>query len=110
MYVAIIHQVHCIQRWRTELANEGSPDWGHTQHCLNYLREWILCQSDQTLEPGDFVLRNFSTAREGATHKCRNWSRVYEYMTEGWLKWNRYIIAHDVPMELGGNGTGITHS
>ncbi|KAE9388889.1 hypothetical protein BT96DRAFT_1025266 [Gymnopus androsaceus JB14] len=111
--VAVIHQVHCIQRWRSELANEGSPDWHHTQHCLNYLREWILCQSDQTLEPGDFALRNFSTAREGATHICRDWRTVYDYMTEGGLKWklwDHFIIANDVSMDNNGNGSKSTRS
>lgn len=56
----------------------------HSGHCLNFLRQAILCNSDITLDPlfddrdGTIV----GTDGLGVTHICRDWSQVYAYVTE----------------------------
>lgn len=69
------------------LALGGDVNAGHTHHCLNYLRQTTLCSADLTLEPGDFVTRNFETDRVGALHTCRDWSAAYNMMKERWELW-----------------------
>ncbi|KAK0209089.1 hypothetical protein DFS33DRAFT_1307583 [Desarmillaria ectypa] len=75
------HQLHCLRTIR--LAMEGHHDAGmrgHMQHCLTYLRQMILCNPDLTLEPADMLTRNYEIKRVGATHVCKDWSKVYEEM------------------------------
>ncbi|KAG1798716.1 hypothetical protein EV424DRAFT_1332873, partial [Suillus variegatus] len=66
--VSMFHQLHCLQMIRLALIN-GPND--HSGHCLNFLRQAILCNSDTTLDP-----------RLGVTHICRDWSQVYAYIEE----------------------------
>lgn len=92
--VAMFHQLHCIERLREALVGEG--DGHHTQHCLNYLRQFILCQPDLTLEEGNFMERNFEMEEDGhgdvrmpvgRTHMCSDWSVVYDAMEGNWDEW-----------------------
>ncbi|KAK0233925.1 hypothetical protein IW262DRAFT_122738 [Armillaria fumosa] len=75
------HQLHCLRLMRTAL--DGDYDQGvreHMQHCLTYLRPMILCNPDLTLESADVLTRNYEIKRVGATHVCKDWSKVYDAM------------------------------
>ena len=69
----------------------------HLHHCFNYIRQWMLCDADLTLEPGDFAQRNFTTERVGATHTCTDWQPIYDMVNDRWFKWEDYRVAHGVP-------------
>jgi len=74
--VSMFHQLHCLEMIREAFI--VGPD-GHASHCLNFLRQTLLCAADTTLE------------RKGVqtTHSCRDWMRVYDYITDNQLngKW-----------------------
>ncbi|KAL7944867.1 hypothetical protein V8C42DRAFT_64457 [Trichoderma barbatum] len=91
--VAVFHQLHCLYLLQSDLfealeANITEPH-SHTLHCLDYLRESILCTSDSTLEP--FKPKFDSTANRkgvdgyGTPHQCRdfgklrNWAERFRY-------------------------------
>ncbi|KAG2157925.1 uncharacterized protein EDB93DRAFT_734307 [Suillus bovinus] len=77
--VSMFHQLHCLQMIRLALI-DGPND--HSGHCLNFLRQAILCNSDTTLDP---VYTNGSISGSdglGVTHICRDWSQVYAYIEE----------------------------
>lgn len=75
----------------------------HAEHCLDYLREALLCYSDTTLEPVEEVRvdENGVAADEsstnvhidqvamgwGVTHRCRDWSALRDYMSDNWNVW-----------------------
>ncbi|KAG1793517.1 uncharacterized protein HD556DRAFT_510562 [Suillus plorans] len=82
-FVAMFHQLHCLRLFRVALAGPNF-DQEHTHHCLNYLRQWILCQADLTLEAGDFTTRDFEQHRVGATHVCRDWGELYDSVAINW--------------------------
>lgn len=100
--VAMFHQLHCLRGTRAALMQ----GWGkmrpgareHLHHCFNYIRQWVLCDADLTLEPGDFTQRNFTTDRFGATHTCTDWQPVYDMVNDRWFKWADYRLAHGVPL------------
>ncbi|KAF9476015.1 hypothetical protein BDN70DRAFT_935400 [Pholiota conissans] len=99
--VAMFHELHCL-RWIRKTIDEGWSAFDHARqahilHCYNYLRQWTLCAADATLERGDFMTRNFTTERIGATHTCVDWVPAYEMMNEKWREWNKFRIAHDIP-------------
>jgi hypothetical protein len=84
--VSMFHQIHCLQMLRLALIN-GPSD--HSGHCLNFLRQAILCNSDITLDPllDDSEGAVKSTDGMGVTHVCRDWSQVYAYITENQNMW-----------------------
>jgi hypothetical protein len=89
--VAYFHQLHCIRFIRQGLVHpfdDGAV--GHYHHCFNYLRQWMLCSADVTLEPGDFTLKNFTEERIGATHTCQDWKPVYNMVDEKWGEWVQF--------------------
>lgn len=92
--VSMFHELHCTRVMR-RLVYASPGKWreltpaqqGHIHHCFVYLRLWSLCAADTTLEPGDFAHRNFTTERTGATHVCKDWDPVYDFIEDGWGKW-----------------------
>ncbi|KAF9467895.1 hypothetical protein BDZ94DRAFT_1155206, partial [Collybia nuda] len=83
--VTVFHELHCLRVLNFAIGD--SVNLGHVHHCLNYFRQATLCSADLTLEPGDFVTRNFETDRVGALHTCKDWSVVYDLMQERWDHW-----------------------
>ncbi|KAH7912746.1 hypothetical protein BJ138DRAFT_1112043 [Hygrophoropsis aurantiaca] len=88
-FVSMFHQVHCLRYFRQAL--NGHPEEEHVHHCLNYLRQWTLCQADLTLESGDFISRNFTLQRQGETHVCRDWNTVFDEVSVNWVEWNKVL-------------------
>ncbi|KAH7918187.1 hypothetical protein BV22DRAFT_1108427 [Leucogyrophana mollusca] len=88
-FVSMFHQVHCLRYFRQAVL--GSPEEEHVHHCLNYLRQWTLCQSDLTLEQGDFTTRNFTQQREGETHVCRDWNTLFDEVSVNWGEWSKIM-------------------
>jgi hypothetical protein len=77
----MFHQLRCLNVLRVAFIN--GPD-AHTGHCLNFLRQAVLCASDITLDPlivnPDGTMT--STDGVGATHMCRDWTQVWAYVME----------------------------
>ncbi|KAJ7189033.1 hypothetical protein C8R46DRAFT_1157776 [Mycena filopes] len=75
--IAMFHQMHCLQKIRDVIVL-GSPDH-HTRHCLNLLRQTVLCASDTTLDP---LNSEGGTDGVGVVHVCRDWQKVYDFVEE----------------------------
>ncbi|KAF9557471.1 hypothetical protein CPC08DRAFT_693189 [Agrocybe pediades] len=87
--LAMFHQLHCLRGFHSLLSPNSEEKFGmhHSQHCANYLRLWALCDADLTLEPGDFVTRDFRWDRAGQVHTCRDWGQVYSEIDVNWNEW-----------------------
>lgn len=86
-HAAMAHELHCLRMLNLAFGNTSFPDTGHIQHCLNRIRQSILCDSDLTLEPGNFEERDFTLERVGATHVCQDWAILYDIMDENTISW-----------------------
>ncbi|PBK64373.1 hypothetical protein ARMSODRAFT_979199 [Armillaria solidipes] len=86
-FITTFHEQHCVESLGKMLVTASSRDWGHTQHCLNILRQLALCHPDMTLEPGDFMERNFTEERIGEEHICNDWEGVSDAGTHNWVEW-----------------------
>lgn len=96
MAVGMVHELHCLRHLQRVIEHglkESRIE--HTHHCVTYLRQWVLCSADVALEPGDFEARDFENQRVGATHTCRNWEVVYDFVNENWEDWNEYKTARE---------------
>jgi len=92
-YLPMFHQSHCLRTFLKALDNGESNYQGsqaHINHCFNYFRQWTMCNADLTLEPGDFMARNFTRERKGMAHVCRAWDRVYFQAAMKWVEWAKY--------------------
>lgn len=87
--VAFYHQLHCLQAMHGGFIDRDHPRFtaGHIQHCLNYLRQSFLCEAADTLEPGDFLQRDYAVQRFGGTMVCDDWEMVYNSMEENFEEW-----------------------
>ncbi|KAK0224464.1 hypothetical protein EDD85DRAFT_959612 [Armillaria nabsnona] len=86
-FITTFHELHCVESLGKMLVTASNRDWGHTQHCLNMLRQLALCHPDLTLEPGDFMERNFTEERIGEEHICNDWEGVSDAGTHNWVEW-----------------------
>jgi hypothetical protein len=81
--LAMFHQMHCIQTLRNNIV--GAPVNHHTRHCLNVLRQAVLCGSDITL---DAINKPNGTNGLGMVHVCRDWRKVYDFVAKNQLIWH----------------------
>ncbi|KAI0942531.1 hypothetical protein AcW1_003135 [Taiwanofungus camphoratus] len=84
--VTMYHELHCLRMLNLAFSKTASTS-AHIRHCLDYLRQGILCSPDLTLEPGHFEEKDFEVERMGSTHTCKDWSAVYPIMDENYYRW-----------------------
>ncbi|KAJ6460032.1 hypothetical protein C8R47DRAFT_1327817 [Mycena vitilis] len=85
--VAMFHQLHCVRLIRAGLGGRyDTYTINHMHHCLNYIRQMILCSPNLTLEPADVLSRDFEVDRIGATHVCTDWSAMYDEAANNWAR------------------------
>ncbi|KAH8674287.1 hypothetical protein BX600DRAFT_495556 [Xylariales sp. PMI_506] len=73
-----LHQLHCLVLLRASLSNsqrktEQMVPWGHAHHCLDSLRQAVLCNADSTLLYTD---DNGITFGNGQVRMCRDWKSL----------------------------------
>ncbi|KAH7929040.1 hypothetical protein BV22DRAFT_1117083 [Leucogyrophana mollusca] len=87
--VVMAHQLHCIREMERAFLNPNhlmsSPH--HVQHCLNYLRQTLLCDAADSLEEGDFLQRDYEQDRLGDTLVCWDWTKVYDVLGDEFAEW-----------------------
>ncbi|KAK0205255.1 hypothetical protein DFS33DRAFT_748139 [Desarmillaria ectypa] len=89
------HEMHCVRILHIALLNpahEGMPK--HVKHCLNYLRQWLLCEATNAVEKGDFLEKDYESDADRVceTRICQDWERVYADMNgnhERWLEFKK---------------------
>lgn len=104
--LSMYHQIHCLDSLRFAILGREHParrSWEsvgrrdrkrevpHAQHCLNYLRQTILCAADLTLEPEDKL--GSLDVGEGlfATHVCRDWSKVDAFVARNFEEYKEWV-------------------
>ncbi|KAI0648778.1 hypothetical protein C8Q79DRAFT_903489, partial [Trametes meyenii] len=93
--VSMFHQLHCLDKMRRAIVAPPDSEWesSHTQHCLNYVRQMLLCASSVRLEP----VKEADDERGsggglkvdglGLEHRCRDWSLLREKVEENFHDW-----------------------
>lgn len=83
--ISMFHQLRCLNIVRTAILDTRSERprhrtrhvQGHVNHCMNYLRQMVLCRMDTTLESVRATLGRGITVWD-MTHTCKDWTAVYE--------------------------------
>lgn len=90
------HQFHCLNALRGLIKDRSELSAlrvGHANHCLNFLRQILLCNADMTLEPTTPTVVqqhhiNVVTGI-GVTHQCRDWAQVREFAEGNYREYQR---------------------
>ncbi len=87
LLITFYHQLHCIREVQMGLFDrddtEATPH--HMKHCLDYLRQTILCSAEDSLEEGDFLTRDHETQRTGGDLLCWDWEAIFKDLDNDWL-------------------------
>jgi len=88
--ISMFHQLRCINIVRREILQRAKDRIIHrdlpppsrlSHHCMNYLRQMILCQSDVRLQSCRSD-RGSQITVAYVTHTCNDWSAVYDAAEE----------------------------
>ncbi|KAM3511388.1 hypothetical protein MY11210_004997 [Beauveria gryllotalpidicola] len=79
--ISMFHQIHCLVALRTAIRTRTFDDQ-HLDHCLDYLRQAIMCTGDTTLEK--VVVDDNGQFKPdidgwGTVHECRSWHMLFEF-------------------------------
>ncbi|KAF1736526.1 hypothetical protein CRV24_002132 [Beauveria bassiana] len=92
----MFHQLHCLQLMRMAIQTIAPPDeeaatimkprhdrdpskvpFGHLGHCLDYMRQTVLCYADGTLEPPEPSDHGLGIEGYNITRHCKSSDAVY---------------------------------
>lgn len=89
------HHIHCLHYvWQdhytsyfpeTKANKEGAPEMyeRHYEHCIDYLRQGIMCNFDPGIIPYYWVNKHNQPTPDGNTfHKCVNWDRIQDWLKD----------------------------
>lgn len=87
--MSAFHQLHCLS-YITERFQQGYDGVKltekvahHSAHCINYLRQGIMCSADTTLEG-----KTEAGPGEGSEHECTDWDALLEWANDNSaMKW-----------------------
>ncbi|KAK1986217.1 hypothetical protein LZ30DRAFT_706121 [Colletotrichum cereale] len=74
--VSVLHQLHCLKMLRRMALNLDVAYDFHPHHCLNYLRESVLCAGDMTIEKMDEEHKT-TPVGSGVTRACKDFDMMY---------------------------------
>ena len=85
----MFHQMHCLHAMSSALLDHSHPIYHryHFEHCLNYLRQTILCEAIGSIEEGDFMAKNYDNSRVGDTMHCQDWSTLFDWLEGNLFDW-----------------------
>ncbi|CAK48055.1 hypothetical protein M747DRAFT_245711 [Aspergillus niger ATCC 13496] len=112
--MAVYHQLHCLSILMTALGT-SREEWAmletqkveHRAHCVEYLRQSILCSADTTLE-GETGAWAKSTGW-GQTHSCVDFDALTEYANKRamWNLTERLLPDSFDPLKVPEHGEGL---
>ncbi|KAI0833600.1 hypothetical protein BC628DRAFT_1335283 [Trametes gibbosa] len=86
--VSMYHEMHCLCMMNLAFS-PSAVSLPHVKHCLNYLRQNIICTPDLALEWGDFETKDFDVERTHGVHECKDWAPIYSAVTDNYEAWQR---------------------
>jgi len=71
-------------RFQNHSEKAGEPLFDHTDHCINAIRESLMCNADTTVNIWRWgIVENASVPRFDSIHTCRKWADIHS-LGEKW--------------------------
>jgi len=86
--VAVMHQLHCVITIKHALlqfergSTISSENYHHLHHCVESLRQTVMCQSDLSLEHPEYMDGKEMVSGWGNVHFCRDFPSVLHAIRE----------------------------
>lgn len=77
--ISMLHQLRCLDIIRNETIRDPgdtSKPTALARHCLNYLRQMVMCRGDLELESFQFA-SNKNPINLHGVYECKDWEAVY---------------------------------
>ncbi|KZT04285.1 uncharacterized protein LAESUDRAFT_728090 [Laetiporus sulphureus 93-53] len=97
--VSMFHQLRCLNVIREELLFDRDKDDESARselarHCLNYVKQMVLCRGDLQLEPF-LAPSNTAPIDLYGTYECRDWGAVYKEIERNQLEYAQWREAQE---------------
>ncbi|EGO00655.1 hypothetical protein SERLA73DRAFT_105003 [Serpula lacrymans var. lacrymans S7.3] len=85
--LSLFHQLRCLDVIRADMTrdrnrNDTTRQEGDlARHCLNYIKQMVLCRGDLQLEPFQYASHKSPIDLYGVYH-CNDWGAVYDQVHE----------------------------
>jgi Mycotoxin biosynthesis protein UstYa len=74
--ISLFHQLRCLDIIRRDIVGSLPPEGNKlSRHCLNYMRQMVLCRADLAVDP--ILGRDLGAEVHADTNQCVDWRRVY---------------------------------
>lgn len=80
--ISLFHQLRCLDIIRRDITGALPQEEGSklSRHCLNYMRQMVLCRADLAVDP--VLGRELEAEVRAETNQCVDWRRVYQKLEE----------------------------
>ncbi|KAI9439106.1 hypothetical protein H4582DRAFT_115883 [Lactarius indigo] len=79
--ISLFHQLRCLDVIRRDITESLPPEESKlSRHCLNYMRQMVLCRTDLAVDP--VLGRELEAEVRAETNQCVDWRRVYQNLEE----------------------------
>ncbi|KAH9486103.1 hypothetical protein JR316_0000167 [Psilocybe cubensis] len=92
--VAMLHQLKCLDVLRGEMVRDRSESYAGpsvlVRHCLNYIRQIVMCRGDFELESFQFASHKNPIDWHGI-YECRDWEAVYNNVKQNQEEYDAWV-------------------
>ena len=90
--VSMMHQLRCLDVVRDQLTRrKGERDIEPTRHCLNYLRQMVLCRGDLQFDPIQYP-HQVNALHPHAIRRCKDWGAVYDAVRKNQREYRDWLL------------------
>jgi len=87
--ISMFHELHCLLEIHQVIVQRAGPN-KHVQHCLNYIRQGVLCSADLTLEPINYLTHNFTSHSVIGDRACKDWRAAHKFAEDNSREWDDF--------------------
>ena len=100
--VSMFHQLRCLDVMRDQLTKPRSARTEQpARHCMNYIREMILCRGDTNLDPYQYP-SNIKPVEPHPVRRCLDWRAVYAATEESQREHQAWLQTQTEAQRVGG--------
>ena len=86
------HQLRCLDLVRDQLTRpKRDRKFAHAQHCMNYLRQSLMCRGDTQLDPYQYPHKTKSV-RVDIIRRCLDWRGIYAAMRSNQNEYAAWLV------------------
>jgi hypothetical protein len=95
--ISLFHQLRCLDIIRRDVAEVLPQEESRlSRHCLNYMRQMVLCRADLAVDP--VMGRELEAEVRAETNQCVDWRRVYQKLEENQREYAKWVEASPAPV------------